>query len=213
MSHKPYGPYEKFFKRPLDCILTIVALVFLSPILAITSILVLLKLGHPVLFKQNRPGKDGKIFKMYKFRSMTDDKDASGNLLSDDERLTSFGRKLRSTSVDELPELINVIKGDMSLIGPRPLLVEYLPYYTESEKHRHDVRPGISGLAQINGRNTISWEDKFAWDLKYVQRITFYGDLKIILKTILKTIERSDIAVGKAHKAGRLDVVRERMSK
>lgn len=207
-KHKPYGLYEKYIKRLLDCILALSAIIVLSPILFVTAILVRFKLGSPVLFTQDRPGLDGKIFKLYKFRSMTDKKDKDGNLLPDDERLTSFGRALRSTSLDELPELINIVKGDMAIIGPRPLLVEYLPYYTEEEQHRHDVRPGLSGLAQVHGRNAISWEEKFSWDLKYVKKITFWGDVMIIFQTVIKTVKRSDILVGKQHKAGRLDVVR-----
>lgn len=207
-GHKPYGVYEKYIKRPMGRCLAIIAIIFLSPILLVTAILVRLKLGTPILFKQERPGLNGDIFKLYKFRSMTDARDSSGQLLSDDERLTKFGRTLRSTSLDELPELFNIAKGDMAIIGPRPLLVEYLPYYTEQEMHRHDVRPGLSGLAQIHGRNTISWEEKFAWDLKYVNRITFLGDMAIIVQTIAKTLKRSDICVGKQHKAGKLDIVR-----
>lgn len=212
--HKPYGIYEKYIKRLLDRFLAIIAIVILSPVLFIVAVLVRFKLGSPVLFTQDRPGLNGKIFRMYKFRSMTNKKDKDGKLLSDDERLTSFGRILRSTSLDELPELFNIAKGDMAIIGPRPLLVEYLPYYTEEEKHRHDVKPGLSGLAQVHGRNAISWEEKFAWDLKYVNKITFFGDVIIILKTVIKTLKRSDILVGKQHKAGRLDVVRaEKMEK
>lgn len=206
--HKTYGLYEKYIKRPLDGFLATLAIIVLSPVLLVTAVLVRFKLGSPVLFTQERPGLDGKIFKLYKFRSMTDKKDKDGNLLPDDERLTSFGRTLRSTSLDELPELFNIAKGDMAIIGPRPLLVEYLPYYTEEEQHRHDVRPGLSGLAQVHGRNAISWEEKFAWDLKYVKKITFWGDVTIILQTVVKTLKRSDILVGKQHKAGRLDVVR-----
>lgn len=206
--HKPYGLYERFIKRFLDVFLSTGALLVLSPILLVLATLVRIKLGSPILFIQNRPGKDEKIFRLYKFRSMTDVRDKNGVLLSDDERLTAFGRKLRSTSLDELPELLNVVKGDMALLGPRPLLVEYLPYYTCAEKHRHDVRPGLSGLAQIHGRNAISWEEKFAWDIKYVNKITFMVDLKIIFDTIIKTIKRSDILVGKDHMSGRLDVIR-----
>ncbi len=207
-QHKPYGLYEKYIKRPLDVFLATLAIIILSPVLLVTAILVRFKLGSPVLFTQERPGLDGKIFKLYKFRSMTDKKDRDGKLLPDDERLTSFGRTLRSTSFDELPELFNIVKGDMAIIGPRPLLVEYLPYYTEEEQHRHDVRPGLSGLAQVHGRNVISWEEKFAWDLRYVKKITFWGDVTIVLQTVVKTLKRSDILVGKQHKAGRLDVVR-----
>lgn len=207
-NHKPYGPYERFIKRPLDFIIALLALIILSPVLLITALLVRMKLGSPVLFTQNRPGRNCEIFKLYKFRSMTDKRDEEGHLLPDDDRLPPFGRKLRSTSLDELPELINILKGDMSIVGPRPLLVEYLPYYSEEENHRHDVRPGLTGMAQVNGRNTITWEQKFAWDVKYVNKITFLVDLKIFFQTIGKTLKRSDIAVGKEHKAGRLDVVR-----
>lgn len=206
--HKTYGIYEKYFKRLLDFILAFLALIVLSPVLLIVSLFVKIKLGSPVLFTQIRPGLNGKTFKLYKFRSMTDAKDINGNLLPDDERLTKFGRMLRSTSLDELPELVNIVRGDMSIVGPRPLLVEYMPYFTEEENHRHDVRPGLSGLAQIHGRNILSWEEKFAWDIKYVNKITFLGDMKIIFATIIKTIKRSDILVGKEFKAGRLDKIR-----
>ena len=208
-AHVPYGPYERFVKRPLDCILATIALVILSPVLLVLAALVRIKHGTPVLFKQPRPGKDEAVFNLYKFRSMTNEKDSTGALLPDDERLTTFGRLLRSTSLDELPELLNIIKGDMAIIGPRPLLVEYLLYYTEEERHRHDVRPGLSGLAQINGRNATTWKDKFDWDLKYVNKITFFGDVEIVLKTILKVFKRSDILVGNAIPAGRLDVARK----
>ena len=208
MKHKPYGLYEAYIKRPQDFLCALLALLVLSPVMIVVAILVRMKLGSPVLFTQERPGKDEKIFKIYKFRTMTDQRDENGNLLPDDERLTKFGRILRSTSLDELPELLNILKGDMAVIGPRPLLVEYLPYYSDEEKHRHDVRPGLSGLAQVHGRNTISWEDKFTLDLKYVHKITFFGDVEIIFETIIKTIKRSDIRVGKEHIAGRLDVVR-----
>ena len=207
-KHKPYGPYEKYIKRPLDCALACTALAVLSPVFGITALLVRTKLGSPVLFHQERPGKDGKIFRLYKFRSMTDARDENGELLPDDERLTRFGRLLRSTSLDELPELWNIAKGDMAILGPRPLLVEYLPYYTEREKHRHDVRPGLSGLAQVHGRNALSWEEKFNWDLQYVDHITFAGDVKLLFETVYKTVKRSDILVGKQHRVGRLDVER-----
>lgn len=202
--------YKSFFKRFLDIVLSGGALIVLSPVLLITAYFVKVKLGSPVLFTQDRPGKNEKIFKMYKFRSMSDARDKEGNLLPDDVRLTSFGRKLRSTSLDELPELFNIIKGDMSIIGPRPLLVEYLPYYTEEERHRHDVRPGLSGWAQINGRNAIdSWEQRFKYDLEYVNKISFTFDFKIVLLTLIKVIKRSDIQVGKQIKVGRLDVARK----
>lgn len=179
--------YAKYFKRPMDFILALVALIVLSPILLITAILVKIKLGSPVIFKQARPGLNEKIFHLYKFRTMTNEKDASGNLLPDDQRLTKFGKFLRSTSLDELPELINIIKGDMSIVGPRPLLVRYLPRYNKHQARRHEVRPGFTGLAQVNGRNAISWQEKFNYDVKYVDTISFIGDIKIILKTV-KTV-------------------------
>ncbi|MFI3115404.1 MAG: sugar transferase [Clostridia bacterium] len=186
--------YKKYFKRPLDIIMAFCGIVVLSPIMLITAFLVRVKLGSPVIFSQDRPGKDGKIFKMYKFRSMTDEEDENGNLLSDEIRLTKFGKTLRSTSLDELPELINILKGDMSVVGPRPLLVRYLPRYNERQKKRHDVRAGLTGLAQVNGRNAISWEEKFEYDVEYVENITFVGDIKIILKTVEKAlIKRADI--------------------
>lgn len=187
------GIYRKFLKRPMDFILSLMAIIVLSPVLIIVGVLVRLKLGSPVLFKQRRPGLNEKIFAMYKFRTMTDEKDENGELLPDSVRLTKFGRMLRSTSLDELPELINILKGDMSIVGPRPLAVQYLPYYSETERMRHLIRPGLSGLAQINGRNTATWEDRFNYDVKYVNEITFLGDLKIIFQTVLKAIQRSDI--------------------
>ena len=192
-THKPYGPYEKYIKRPLDCLLASGALVVLSPVMGITALLVKSKLGRPVLFTQDRPGKDGKIFKLYKFRSMTDERDENGELLPDEDRLPPFGQKLRSTSLDELPELLNIIKGDMAVVGPRPLLVRYLPRYNAHQARRHEVRPGFTGLAQVHGRNAISWEEKFDWDVKYVDRISFSGDLKIILKTIKTVFAREGI--------------------
>ena len=195
MSHKPYGPYEKYFKRPLDLALSATALAALSPIMLGTAVLVRTKLGSPVIFSQERPGKDEKIFKLYKFRTMTDERDENGELLPDTVRLTSFGKKLRATSLDELPELINIVKGDMAIIGPRPLLTQYLPAYTEEEKHRHDVRPGLSGLAQVNGRNFVPWDQRLAYDVEYVKKITFLGDLKIVLKTIQNVIRHDDVAV------------------
>lgn len=186
--------YKNYIKRFLDFTLSLLALILLSPVMLIIAILVRIKLGTPVIFKQQRPGKNEKIFTLYKFRTMTDKKDENGNLLPDSERLTKFGKLLRSTSLDELPELINILKGDMAIVGPRPLLVEYLPYYTEEEKHRHDVRPGLTGLAQVNGRNSISWKEKFKDDLKYVNKITFMGDTKIILKTVGKVFKREGIS-------------------
>lgn len=206
--HKPNGFYELCLKRPIDFLSGTIAIVLFWPIYAIVAILVRVKLGSPVLFTQDRPGKNEKIFKLYKFRTMTDSRDENGELLPDDERLTRFGRILRSTSLDELPEAFNIIKGDMSLIGPRPLLVEYLPYYKKEEHHRHDVRPGLSGWAQVNGRNTTSWEERFRMDLEYVNHISFLKDLKIVILTVYKTVKRSDILVGKAIPAGRLDDAR-----
>lgn len=208
-SHKPYGIYEAYFKRPIDFICGMLAVIVFWPLYLILAVLVRVKLGSAVLFAQNRPGKNGKIFKLYKFRTMTDERDEKGDLLPDDERLTRFGRLLRSTSLDELPEAFNIIKGDMSVIGPRPLLVEYLDYYTESEQHRHNVKPGLSGWAQINGRNAIdSWEQRFEYDLEYVNNVSMLFDLKIILGTIVKTVKRSDIQVGSEIKVGRLDNAR-----
>ncbi len=208
-KHKPYGPYERFVKRGLDAFLATGALIVLSPVLLITAIMVRVKLGSPVLFTQDRPGRDEKIFKLYKFRSMTNQRDENGKLLPDDVRLTKFGRILRSTSLDELPELLNIIKGDMAVIGPRPLLVEYLPYYTVEEHHRHDIRPGLTGWAQVNGRNAIgSWEERFKYDLEYVNHVSFAMDLKVLYTTIIKVIKRSDIQVGSEIKVGRLDVAR-----
>ena len=188
--------YAKYIKRILDLILSLMALIVLMPLMIIIGILVRINLGSPIIFKQKRPGKNEKIFTLYKFRTMTDKRDIDGNLLPDEYRLTKFGKFLRSTSLDELPELINIIKGDMAIVGPRPLLVEYLPYYTEEEKHRHDVRPGLTGLAQVNGRNAISWEEKLKYDTEYIKKISFYSDLKIIFKTIKKTIKREDILMG-----------------
>ena len=196
-NHKPYGPYERFFKRPLDIIFALLALVILSPILLIVAIIVRIKLGSPIIFKQERPGKDEKIFKLYKFSTMTDAKDKKGKLLPDEKRLTKFGKILRSTSLDELPELFNILKGDMSFIGPRPLLVEYIPYYTKSEKHRHDVRPGLTGLAQANGRNLVAWDKRLKLDVQYANRVTFLQDVSIIFSTIVIVFKRSGISDGK----------------
>lgn len=193
-KHKPYGPYERFIKRPLDCILATGAFIVFSPILAVTAILVRVKLGSPVLFKQERPGRDECIFKLYKFRTMTDKRDDNGELLPDEIRLTPFGKKLRSTSLDELPELINIIKGDMAVVGPRPLLVRYLPWYTEEQHKRHLVRPGITGYAQAHGRNAVNWDDKFAMDVDYTNHITFKGDLQIILDTVKAVIKHEGIS-------------------
>ncbi len=193
MKHKK-GFYEKFIKRPQDFCCALLALIVLSPVLLIVAILVRIKLGSPVLFAQDRPGLNGKVFKLYKFRTMTSEKDENGNLLSDEVRLTGFGKKLRATSLDELPELINILKGDMAIVGPRPLLVRYLPRYNKHQARRHEVRPGFTGYAQVNGRNSISWEDKFDLDVKYVDNITFLGDWKIILKTIGTVLKRDGIS-------------------
>lgn len=187
------GIYEKYFKRPFDFIVSLIAFIVLLPILLLVSILVRIKLGSPIIFKQQRPGLNEKIFTLYKFRTMADKKDEQGLLLPDSERLTKFGKFLRSASIDELPGLINIIKGDMSIVGPRPLLVEYLKLYNTEQRKRHEVRPGLTGLAQINGRNAIEWEEKFTLDVLYVKNITFYGDVKIIFKTILKVIKRDGI--------------------
>ena len=186
--------YRKYIKRILDFILSLIALIILSPILLVIAILVRIKLGSPVIFKQERPGLNEKIFTLYKFRTMTDKKDKEGNLLPDSERLTRFGKMLRSTSLDELPELINILKGDMSIVGPRPLLVEYLELYNEEQKHRHDVRPGLTGLAQVSGRNSLTWEEKFKEDIQYIENISLIGDIKIILKTVIKVFKREGIS-------------------
>ena len=188
------GLYAKYIKRIIDCFLACLALIVLSPIMLVTYILVRAELGGPAIFTQARPGLNEKIFKLYKFRTMTNEKDENGNLLPDDKRLTKFGKFLRSTSLDELPELINIIKGDMAIVGPRPLLVDYLQYYNEEQKHRHDVRPGLTGLAQVNGRNSITWEQKFKQDIEYIQKISFINDIKIIFKTIAKVFKREGIS-------------------
>ncbi|MDT2819130.1 sugar transferase [Vagococcus lutrae] len=185
--------YRKYGKRIIDVLASGIGLIILSPVFLILFLLVRTKIGSPVIFKQKRPGKDERIFDMYKFRTMTDEKDSAGNLLPDDERLTSFGKKLRSTSLDELPEMWNIFKGDMSIVGPRPLLVKYLPLYNERQKKRHNVRPGLTGLAQINGRNAISWEDKFKYDIEYVDDLTFFMDVKIFIKTIKKVFVKEGI--------------------
>ena len=209
------GFYNRYVKRIIDIICALLAIMVFWWLYLIVAVLVRIKLGSPIIFKQERPGKIDKktgketIFNLYKFRTMTDKRDVEGNLLPDDVRLTKFGRILRSTSLDELPEAFNILKGDMSVIGPRPLLVEYLPYYTKEEHHRHDVRPGLSGWAQINGRNAIdSCEQRFQYDLEYVKNVSFAFDIKVVLKTIEKVLKRSDIQVGKQIKVGRLDTAR-----
>ena len=188
--------YAKVWKRVLDIILSMSALIVLSPVMLVTAILVRTKLGSPVIFCQPRPGKDEKIFKLYKFRSMTDERDENGELLPDDVRLTKFGKLLRSTSLDELPELWNILKGDMSIVGPRPLLVKYLPLYNEEQKHRHDIKPGLTGYAQVHGRNAISWEEKFEMDVWYVNHVSFRCDIRIILDTVLCVLRRDGISSG-----------------
>ena len=186
--------YSKYVKRILDFILSLLAIIILSPVLLIVAVLVRTKLGSPVIFKQKRPGLHEKIFTLYKFRTMTDEKDEDGNLLPDEIRLTKFGKLLRSTSLDELPELFNILKGDMAIVGPRPLLVKYLPLYNEHQKHRHDVRPGFTGYAQVNGRNSITWEEKFNLDIEYTHKISFLIDIEIILKTIKVVLFRQGIS-------------------
>ena len=191
--HKSYGIYEKYIKRPQDFLCALLAIIVLSPVLILTAILVRIKLGSPILFTQDRPGKDGKIFKLYKFRTMLPPKDGVINPEQDAERLTSFGKKLRSTSLDELPELFNILKGDMSVVGPRPLLVRYLDRYNDHQARRHEVRPGFTGLAQVHGRNAITWEEKFDWDVKYVDHVTFLGDWRIVFTTIKTVLKREGI--------------------
>lgn len=188
------GIYERFFKRLFDFVLALIGLIVLSPVLLIVAILIRVKLGKPILFKQKRPGLNEKIFTLYKFRTMTDKRDENGNLLPDSERLTKFGKFLRSTSLDELPELFNILKGDMSFVGPRPLLVEYLQLYNQVQRRRHEVRPGLTGLAQINGRNAISWEEKFKIDIQYVDNLTFLKDIKILFLTVIKVLKREGIS-------------------
>lgn len=192
MNHKPYGFYEKYGKRALDLVCSVGFLLVFWWVLLILAILVRVKLGSPVLFAQDRPGKDEKIFKLRKFRSMTDARDENGNLLPDDQRLTKFGKLLRATSLDELPELFNIIRGDMSIIGPRPLLVQYLDRYSPEQHRRHEVRPGLSGYAQVHGRNALSWEERFRMDVEYVDHITFLGDLKIIWDSVMVAFVKRD---------------------
>ncbi len=205
--------YAKYVKRLLDILLSLSAIIVLSPLLLILYVLVKVKLGSPVLFKQERPGRNEEIFTLCKFRTMTDRRNANGELLPDEERLTKFGKLLRSTSLDELPELFNILKGDMSLIGPRPLLVRYLPWYTQEERHRHDMRPGLTGLAQVNGRNALGWEARFAYDLEYVRNCSFLMDVKVLGMTFGKVLKRSGTLSGAEQTVEDLDVCRSRQEK
>ena len=204
--------YKKYIKRLLDIVLSLIAIIITLPIFLIIGILVLIFLGKPAIFRQKRPGKNEKIFTMYKFRTMTNKKDEDGNLLPDELRLTKLGKFLRKTPLDEIPEFINILKGDMSFVGPRPLLVEYLPYYTEEENHRHDVRPGLTGLAQVNGRNNLDWNDKFQKDLEYVNNITFINDVKIIIDTIKIVFKREGITDNKSATMTRLNIERKKVN-
>lgn len=194
MEQHKAGFYEKYIKRLLDLLFSLLVVVLFCWLYVIVAILVRVKLGSPVLFTQNRPGKDGKIFKLYKFRTMTDAKDADGNLLPDDVRLTKFGKLLRATSLDELPEMFNIIKGDMSLVGPRPLLVQYLDLYNEEQKHRHDVTPGLTGYAQVHGRNAITWEQKFEMDVWYTRNLSLLVDLKVLIDTVRVVLSREGVS-------------------
>lgn len=202
--------YKAFGKRLVDIIVSLTGIILLSPVYLVLWILIRCKLGKPAIFTQERPGKNGKIFKLYKFRSMTDERDENGELLPDEIRLNHFGKMLRSTSLDELPELFNILRGDMSLIGPRPLLVRYLPYYTEREQHRHDVCPGLTGLAQVKGRNALGWEERFAYDLEYVENLNFFMDFKIVAMTFGKVLKRSDTLSGADQTVEDFDVYRKR---
>lgn len=194
-EHKQCGFYEKYLKRLLDIVCSFAALILLSPAFVIVAVLVKLKLGSPVIFSQERPGRNEKVFRLYKFRTMTDERDENGELLPDEVRLTGFGKMLRSTSLDELPELFNILKGDMSIVGPRPLLVSYLPWYTEEERHRHDVRPGLTGLAQVSGRNYLEWDKRLQKDIEYIRNISFGSDAKILCMTVKQVFAHEDIAV------------------
>lgn len=208
-KHVPYGMYEKYFKRILDAICALATIVVFWWLYIIIGILVKINMGSPVIFKQPRPGKNGEIFNLYKFRTMTDKKGKNGELLPDEERLTRFGKILRSTSLDEIPEAFCILFGTMSVVGPRPLAVKYLPYYNEYEKQRHDVRPGLTGLAQVSGRNLVNWDERFAYDVKYVKKITFIGDLKIIVLTIATALKRTGIEGNGAVPLEDFDVYRE----
>lgn len=202
----------KYIKRILDIISSLLAIIILSPLLGVLTVIGAFEMKGNPFFTQERPGKDEKIFKLVKFRTMTNAKDKDGNLLSDAERLTKYGKFLRNTSLDELPELFNILKGDMSVIGPRPLLVQYLPYYTEEERHRHDVRPGLTGWAQVNGRNNITWEEKFAWDVKYVNEMNLILDIKILFQTVFNVLKRDDVVVDSYEVEPNLDDVRRKVT-
>lgn len=202
--------YQRHGKRAIDLVLSLLLLALFWWVLAIVAVLVRVKLGSPVLFRQPRPGKDERIFNLYKFRTMTNERDADGNLLPDERRLTKFGRALRSTSLDELPEVFNIVRGDMSIIGPRPLLVEYLPYYSDRERLRHCVRPGLTGLAQVNGRNSLKWDDRFELDAEYVEDLSLANDVRIFLKTIGKALSRSDVSDNTAATEGNFAEIRSR---
>lgn len=202
----------KYIKRILDIISSLLAIIILSPLLGILTVIGAFEMKGNPFFTQERPGKDEKIFKLVKFRTMTNAKDKDGNLLSDADRLTRYGKFLRNTSLDELPELFNILKGDMSVIGPRPLLVQYLPYYTEEERHRHDVRPGLTGWAQVNGRNNITWEEKFAWDVKYVNEMNLILDIKILFQTVFNVLKRDDVVVDSYEVEPNLDDVRREVT-
>lgn len=204
--------YKKYIKRLLDFILSLIGLIIFSPVFLVVAILVRIKLGKPVIFKQKRPGLNEKIFTLYKFRTMTDEKDEEGNLLPDSQRLTKFGKALRSTSLDELPELFNILKGDMSIVGPRPLSIAYLSYYNEEEKHRHDVRPGLTGLAQINGRNDLEWDKRFQYDIEYVKNLGVNEDIRIFIKTIIKVFRQEGVTTRGTGKVEDFDEYRNRIN-
>src|SRR5690625_2569695 len=210
MNNSKVDIYRRFIKRPMDFILSLIAIIVLSPLFIMIATLIKMKLGSPILFKQKRPGINEEIFIMYKFRTMTDERDDNGNLLPDSNRLTKFGKFLRSTSLDELPGLFNILKGDMSIVGPRPLLIRYLPFYREEERLRSKVRPGITGLAQINGRNALSWDERFKIDISYVRDLSFFLDMKIVINTVLVVFQRKNILVGSEHILKDLDVERKK---
>ena len=199
LKHKIKGPYEAIFKRFIDIVASVIVIILFCWLYLILALIVRFNLGSPILFTQDRPGKNGKVFKLYKFRSMSDKKDENGELLPDKLRLTTFGRILRSTSLDELPELFNIIKGDMSIVGPRPLLVKYLEHYNSHDRRRHEVRPGLTGLAQVSGRNAMSWKEKFEKDIEYVDNLTFLMDVKVVLLTVKKVFDREGIEFEEGH--------------